>query len=117
MVCRGGAHRRSRAVVVEDRTDSLRVRDQGIPARKAQVDEESLVRFPLAVAEDDDGDRLTGLTRSERDRPTRGPVVVVRGLRRAVGGGVVDRYGLVVACRQADGEDEQRGAAVAFWLG
>src|SRR5262249_23303520 len=98
--------------VVEDGAHARAV-GKGRVGRGAEVDGEGLVRLSEAVAVDQYGDRSAGLAWGNRQRAGRG-LVVAAGRGGAVGGGVVDRHGLVARGQTRHGKDEGGRAVVAF---
>src|SRR5262249_46245537 len=109
---------RSRSIVVEDRAEAAILREPRIAAVAEQVQVERLVGLLLAVAVDDDGDRLFRLAGGEGQRAGLGDVVVVTVRGGAVRGLERHRHGLVVGGRERDREgEERRPVAVALLLG
>src|SRR5262249_33872423 len=95
-----------RSIIVADRADAALLVEHRIAAVVGQVQVKLFVRLPLAVALDDDGDRLGRLAGCEGQRPGPGDVVVVARRRGAVHG--LERHGhrLVVGGRERDRERE-----------
>src|SRR5262249_54958555 len=101
-------------VVIDDGAPAVGILDQSI-AGIAQQDVEGLVGLLLLVPLDHDGNGSARFARGERQRPGGGNIVVVGDCRRAVVGGELDRYWLVVGGGERHGEDHRLGAAVTFF--
>src|SRR5262249_22657812 len=91
--------------VVKDCADTLGLGDDRV-AGLAQVDEELLGRFNLAVAVDQDGDGLGRFPGSESEDARLADEVAIARLGGPVRGGVPDAHLLRTGFRQAHGKDK-----------
>src|SRR5262245_25198798 len=91
-----------RSIIIQDRAEAAVLGEQRVAAEAEQVEVERLIGLFLAVAVDDNRDRLGRLAGGEGQRAGFGDVVLVAGLGGAVHGAERHRHWLVVGGRVSD---------------